>query len=83
MKTRSEVMTIIKEEIRELGLCTSTEIVEETHVIDDLSADSLDMLEMVIHLEETFNINIPDKDIEELLTIKQILDYLEKREILS
>ena len=53
----------------------------ETHLINDLGADSLDVTEMVMELEEEFSINIPDDRAEQLKTIAQIVDYISTLEI--
>lgn len=46
--------------------------------IDDLGADSLDIVEIVMSFEEEFGIEIPDEDAEKLKTVQDVLDYLEK-----
>jgi acyl carrier protein len=45
-------------------------------VIDDLGADSLDVVELVMALEESFDVEIPDEDAEKIRTVKDIFDYL-------
>ncbi len=50
----------------------------EANVVDDLGADSLDVVELVMALEEAFNLEIPDEDAEKIRTVKDIYDYLEK-----
>ncbi|MBW2501244.1 MAG: acyl carrier protein [Deltaproteobacteria bacterium] len=47
--------------------------------IDDLGADSLDIVELVMTLEETFDIEIPDDDAEKMQTIGDAIDYLKER----
>ncbi len=49
------------------------------HLIDDLGADSLDLVELVMVLEEEFDIEIPDDEAEELTTFELIVDYISKR----
>lgn len=46
--------------------------------IEDLGADSLDIVEIVMSFEEEFGIEIPDEDAEKLKTVQDVLDYLEK-----
>jgi len=53
-------------------------ITAEANVVDDLGADSLDVVELVMALEEAFNLEIPDEDAEKILTVKDIYDYIEK-----
>jgi acyl carrier protein len=53
-------------------------ITPEANVVDDLGADSLDVVELVMALEEAFDMEIPDEDAEKIRTVKDIYDYLEK-----
>ena len=53
-------------------------ITPEAHVVDDLGADSLDVVELVMALEEAFDLEIPDEDAEKIRTVKDIFDYLAK-----
>jgi len=55
-------------------------ITPEANVVDDLGADSLDVVELVMALEEAFDLEIPDEDAENIRTVKDIYDYLEKVE---
>jgi acyl carrier protein len=50
----------------------------EANVVDDLGADSLDVVELVMALEEAFDLEIPDEDAEKIRTVKDIFDYLGK-----
>ena len=68
----------IKEIIAEsLGTEIST-LTEVTSFKEDLGADSLDLFEMVMALEEAFNVEIPSEDLEKIKTIKDVKDYIEK-----
>ncbi|MBW2663158.1 MAG: acyl carrier protein [Deltaproteobacteria bacterium] len=51
-------------------------ILPETHIVDDLGADSLDTVELIMSIEEEFNISISDKDMEKIETVKDIIDYI-------
>ena len=53
------------------------EITAETNLIDDLGADSLDVVELIMSLEDDFGVSIPDEDVAELYTVGRIVDYLE------
>ncbi|MCE5244505.1 MAG: acyl carrier protein [Syntrophobacteraceae bacterium] len=53
-------------------------VTAEANVVDDLGADSLDVVELVMALEEAFDLEIPDEDAESIRTVKDIFDYLEK-----
>lgn len=50
----------------------------DTNVVDDLGADSLDLVELIMSLEDEFGISISDEEAQELYTVKRIVDYLEK-----
>lgn len=52
---------------------------EDSEVIDDLGADSLDIVDLVMTLEEEFDTEIPDEDIENLKTVGDIVKYIEYR----
>lgn len=60
----------------ELGVDADT-ITEDSHIIDDLGADSLDAVELIMALEEAFDIEIDDDTASEIQTVQDILDYLE------
>jgi acyl carrier protein len=53
-------------------------ITAEAHVVDDLGADSLDVVELVMALEEAFDLEIPDDDAEKIRTVNDIFQYLAK-----
>ena len=54
-------------------------ITETTNIQEDLSADSLDIVEIIMELEETFGISISDEDAMTLKTVKDLMDYIEKK----
>tara|TARA_B100000214_G_scaffold247888_1_gene182080 strand:+ start:65 stop:301 length:237 start_codon:yes stop_codon:yes gene_type:complete len=53
-------------------------VVDEASFVDDLGADSLDTVELVMAFEEEFNIEIPDDVAEKITTIKDAIDHIEK-----
>ncbi len=55
------------------------QVSEDSEVIDDLGADSLDIVDLVMTLEEEFDTEIPDEDIENLKTVGDIVKYIEER----
>ena len=52
------------------------EVVPEASFIDDLNADSLDLVELIMSLEEEFNVKISDEDAEKIRTVQDAMDYL-------
>ena len=54
-------------------------ITPDSHLMEDLKADSMDLVEMIMSLEEEFGINIPDEDAEKLTRVKDVVEYLERR----
>lgn len=51
----------------------------ETSLVDDLGADSLDVVDLVMSLEDEFDVEIPDEDVENVRTVGDIVKYLEDR----
>jgi len=66
----------IKEVVAEQLDCDIAEIKEDSKFIEDLGADSLDVVELVMALEEEFDIEIPDEDAEGILTVADALNYI-------
>ena len=52
-------------------------IVPSARFSDDLNADSLDLVEMIMSLEEEFGVEIPDEDAEKILTVQNAIDYID------
>lgn len=75
MDTAKKLLQIVAEQ---LGL-NEEEIQKESALIDDLGADSLDIVELVMALEEEFEMEIPDEDAEKIVTIQDMLDYVNKK----
>ena len=55
-------------------------ITPETNIIDDIGADSLDVVELIMSLEDNYGISISDDDAAKLLTVEQITAYLENQQ---
>mgnify|MGYP001813140859 CR=1 FL=1 len=55
------------------------EVATEARILDDLGADSLDVVELVMALEEAFNIMVPDEDVEGMQTVGDVESYLAAR----
>jgi len=63
--------------VDQLGV-NAEEVTDEASFIDDLGADSLDTVELVMALEEEFDIEIPDEDAEKITKVKEAIDYVKK-----
>lgn len=61
--------------VEQLGV-SEEEVTTTASFVDDLGADSLDTVELVMALEEEFDCEIPDEDAEKITTVKQALDYV-------
>ena len=64
--------------IDKLGI-EEAKVTVDAKFIDDLGADSLDTVELIMQFEEEFGIEIPDDDAENLLSVKQAVDYIAKK----
>ena len=73
--TQQKVTDLI---VDQLGV-DSDSVSPDAHFIDDLGADSLDTVELVMAFEEEFDIEIPDEDAEKLQTVGDAIEYLNKR----
>jgi acyl carrier protein len=77
-------MSSVEEQVRgiiaeQLGL-KADEIKNDASFVDDLGADSLDTVELVMALEEEFETEIPDDDAEKITTVQQAIDYIRARQ---
>ena len=61
--------------VEQLGV-EESEVLEDASFVDDLGADSLDTVELVMALEEEFECEIPDEEAEKITTVKQAIDYV-------
>lgn len=62
--------------VEQLGV-EESEVTPTASFVDDLGADSLDTVELVMALEESFEITIPDEDAEKIQTVKQAIEYIQ------
>ena len=63
--------------VEQLGV-TDTAVTMEASFIDDLGADSLDIVELIMDIEEEFDIEIPDSDAEKVVTVGDVVDYIKE-----
>ena len=74
--TRDEVLSLIRSHLsEELGI-EAARIREDTRFREDLDADSLDLYEVVMELEDTYGVRIPDDEAARIVTIGQAVDYV-------
>jgi acyl carrier protein len=75
MTLEEKVIGIIMEQLD----VTREECVPEASFLDDLGADSLDLVELIMEMEETFAIQITDNELQQIRSIKDVLDYLRNK----
>lgn len=74
MKTIDKVKKIIAEQ-----LCISTDDISDTaNIVEDLGADSLDVVEMLMTFEDEFNVSIPDEQLKQLSDVPSIVNLIEQ-----
>ena len=75
MTLEEKVIGIIMEQLD----VTREECIPEASFLDDLGADSLDLVELIMEMEETFAIQIADNELQQIRSIKDVLDYLRNK----
>ena len=71
----------MKEMIAEQLNCDAETITAETSFKDDLGADSLDLFELVMALEDEYNVEIPSEELTDLTTVGAVIDYLKNKRV--
>ena len=74
MSSNDKVKNIV---VDKLGV-EESRVVPEANFLDDLGADSLDIVELIMEFEEEFDIEIPDEDADTITTVGAALDYIDK-----
>ena len=75
MKIEDKVRKIISEKLK----VDPSEVVPEASLIDDLGADSLAIVELIMTMEEEFDIEVPDEDAEKMRKVKDVIKYLTEK----
>jgi acyl carrier protein len=78
METVKQIVEKVRQIIKEQLGVEEDEITPTASFVDDLGADSLDTVELVMALEEAFDIEIPDNDAEKMRTVQDVIDYIQK-----
>ena len=73
-----EVFDKVKEIIVEQLGVAENNVTQEASFIDDLGADSLDIVELIMAIEEEFDMEIPDTDAEKVVTVGDVVDYIKE-----
>ena len=76
MTVETKVIKVIAEKIPEIDI---EDIVAEASLIDDLGADSLTIVELIMSMEEIFEIEIDDEDAEKLITVQDVIDFIKTK----
>lgn len=71
-----DVLNKIKQIVADQLGIDEDDVVPEASFIDDLGADSLDIVELIMAFEEEFDLEIPDEDAEKIATVKDAIDYI-------
>jgi acyl carrier protein len=77
MTLEEKVINLVMEQLD----VTREECIPEASFIDDLGADSLDLVEMIMEMEEVFGLEIADEELEKIRTIKDVLEFLKSKGI--
>ncbi|MGV8057613.1 MAG: acyl carrier protein [Smithellaceae bacterium] len=77
MTLEEKVIKLVMEQLD----VTREECVPEASFIDDLGADSLDLVELIMEMEEVFGLEIADEELEKIRTIKDVIDFLKDKGI--
>ena len=75
LNLESRIRSIVADQ---LGV-DAVEVTKDASILDDLGADSLDVVELVMALEDAFDIEVPDEDVEEIRTVGDMERYVESR----
>jgi acyl carrier protein len=79
MTLEEKVIKLVMEQLD----VTREECVLEASFIDDLGADSLDLVELIMEMEEVFGIEIADEELEKIRTIKDVIDFIKSKGVTS
>ena len=83
VRTLLEVFVAVEQKVKQiivdqLGV-DEAQVEENAAFVEDLGADSLDIVELVMALEEAFDLDVPDEEAEKLKTVKDVIDYIKSK----
>ena len=76
---QEEIFDKVKETVVTCLGVSESDVTMESSFIDDLGADSLDTVELIMAFEEEFDIEIPDEDAQKIKTVKDVIEYIESK----
>jgi acyl carrier protein len=75
-------MSSVEEKVKKIIIeqldVAEADVVPDAAFVDDLGADSLDQVELIMAMEEEFDVSVPDEDAEKIATVKDAIDYIKK-----
>ncbi len=79
--TETEIQTGLGEIIDEVAGVPAAEVTPEKSFVDDLDIDSLSMVEIAVAAQDKFGVDIPDDELKNLKTVKDVIDYVRRAEV--
>jgi acyl carrier protein len=76
---RQEIFEKVKKILMEKLSVNETDIKEDSSLVDDLGVDSLDLVELLMKFEEEFKVEISEEESQKILTVKDIVDFIEEK----
>jgi acyl carrier protein len=76
---KNEIETTVRNIIIDKWGLSESEVTPDSHMKDDLGADSLDIIELSMKVEEVFSMKIPDEEADQFVYVKDVVDYIDSR----
>lgn len=78
--SQEEIFSRLKDIVSEQLAVEPDEVTMDASFVDDLNADSLDLVELIMELEEKFGIQVPDEAAEKIVTVRDAVDYIQEHQ---